>query len=717
MHKHDAGLPIPASIPEERFHYSQGGDITRRFPRLFYNSELEAQISEDRRVSRKHLINTLNYINFKDGTILLTFKHRKYDKIISFEVRPLRIIENSLDCGWLETAPPVANLASYEFQYLLISDGLKLILARPEMRYATEDEISFILPETCYEVGFRKIRRHTCEMVSAELTQNGVMLGGTLKDFNVIALRVDVSAQSRQSLQWVNPKFQMNVMLRNEDDILYSGYCRIIKQSFSAKGNFVLEPLYNQGKRFMPREYRSLRQKISPSPSIIFRHPFTGRTITLKADDLSSSGFSVEENEDSSVLLVGMIVPELEIDFADSFKIKCKAQVLYRNAFKDRMGKDCVKCGFVILVMEISDHTRLSAVLHQARDERSYLCNRVDVDSLWGFLFETGFIYPEKYASILGNKEKFKENFEKLYLQDSDVARHFVYQDKGQIYGHMSMIRFYENSWLIHHHAAKKSGHLGAGIEVLRQIGYYVNEFHSKYSDQMNFVICYFRTENKFPNRVFGGFERYAKDPKVCSIDPFAYIIHQKCYIEKGLPDSWTLTEPEPEDFFELKSFYEHEAGGLMLKALDLEPGTGSYDIDKEYLRLGLIRKRHIFSLKKKGSIKAVFMVNVSDIGLNLSDLTNCIHALVIDSDDLPKEIFYSCLSLLYRYYEQEEIPVLLYPLRYASDRSIPYDKVYNLWVLNNQYLDTYFKHIENLFSRVRQPKESQYLSQAGIIK
>ena len=110
-------------------------------------------------------------------------------------------------------------------------------------------------------------------------------------------------------------------------------------------------------------------------------------------------------------------------------------------------------------------------------------------------------------------------------------------------------------------------------------------------------------------------------------------------------------------------------------------------------------------------------MVNVSDIGLNLSDLTNCIHALVIDSDDLPKEIFYSCLSLLYRYYEQEEIPVLLYPLRYASDRSIPYDKVYNLWVLNNQYLDTYFKHIENLFSRVRQPKESQYLSQAGIIK
>ena len=118
--------------------------------------------------------------------------------------------------------------------------------------------------------------------------------------------------------------------------------------------------------------------------------------------------------------------------------------------------------------------------------------------------------------------------------------------------------------------------------------------------------------------------------------------------------------------------------------------------------------------MKKKGTLKAVFMVNVSDIGLNLSDLTNCIHALVIDSDDLPKEIFYLCLSLFYRYYEQEDIPVLLYPLRYAADRSIPYDKAYNLWVLSIQHIDSsikYTEYIENLFSRARQPKGATILA------
>ena len=707
MHKHDAGLRISASTPEpeERFQSSQVGDIIHRFPRLFYNSELEAQISEESSISRKHLINILNYINFQDGTILLTFKHSKYDKVISFDVRPMRIIENSLDCEWLETAPPVLNLASYQFQYLLISDGLKLILARPEMRSASEDEISFILPETCYEVGFRKIRRHACEMVSAELTQNGVMLAGTLKDFNVIAFRVDVSAQSRQSLQWVNSKFPLNVMLRNQDDILYSGYCRIIRQSFSAKGNLVLEPLNNQGQRFMPREYRTMRQKISPSPSIIFRHPFSGRIITLKAEDLSSSGFSVEENEDSSVLLVGMIVPELEIDFAGSFKIKCKAQVLYRNAFKDRMGKDCVKCGFVILVMVISDHTRLSAVLHQARDERSYLCNRMDIDSLWSFLFETGFIYPTKYASILGNKEKFKGNFEKLYLQDSDIARHFVYQEKGRIYGHMSMLRFYENSWLIHHHAATRSDSK-AGVKVLHQIHNYLNEFYSQFPAHINYVMCYFRPDNKFPKRVFGGFEKYVKDPKVCSVDPVAYMLYQKTAFITILPISWTLTTTQADDLFELESYYGHESGGLMLKVLDLEPDNGAPSIDTEYCKLGLKREIHRFSLKKDGHLKAIFMINISDIGLNLSDLTNCIHILILDPEGLPKDMIYSSLSQLSGHYEQSEIPLLMYPADYALKRSIPYDKIYNLWVLNLQYFDNYLKYIDSLLNRIKQDKE-----------
>jgi hypothetical protein len=96
-------------------------------------------------------------------------------------------------------------------------------------------------------------------------------------------------------------------------------------------------------------------------------------------------------------------------------------------------------------------------------------------------------------------------------------------------------------------------------------------------------------------------------------------------------------------------------------------------------------------------------MVTLSDIGLNLSNLTNCIHALVIDSDDLSHHILYASLSKLSQYYEDDEIPILLYPVSYAKNQSIPCEKIYNLWVLNVPYSgDRYLKYMENLLNRTR---------------
>ena len=111
------------------------------------------------------------------------------------------------------------------------------------------------------------------------------------------------------------------------------------------------------------------------------------------------------------------------------------------------------------------------AMLHQVQDKNSYICNDLDLDALWDFLFETGFIYPKKYALIHNSKEQIKQTYEKLYTRSPEIARHFVYQDNGVILGHMAMLRFWQNSWLIHHHAARKSALNKAGLIVLDQIG------------------------------------------------------------------------------------------------------------------------------------------------------------------------------------------------------------------------------------------------------
>ncbi len=100
---------------------------------------------------------------------------------------------------------------------------------------------------------------------------------------------------------------------------------------------------------------------------------------------------------------------------------------------------------------------------------------------------------PDKYAAIQKNKKQIKETYAKIYTQNPQIARHFIYQDKGTIYGHMAMLRFYDSAWMIHHHAARKSALNKAGLIVLDQIGRMINDSHRLYSLHMDYMICYYR--------------------------------------------------------------------------------------------------------------------------------------------------------------------------------------------------------------------------------
>ncbi len=675
-------------------------DNLQRVTQRFHSAILESKQEKGKKVGIKDLINILNYINFQGSPILVNLKHLKYNNVISLPAKPQPCLENTLDCLWFQKTGLTQKLSSYQFLNFILNDGLKTIVVKAEVKKISDEGISFILPEICYDVSSREVRRHPCEGIQVELLQSGMIFHGFLLDFSAVSFAVKVSVSPPQTFQWLNPEYEVNVVFKNGQDILYSGECMIIRQTYSQKTRiFALKPLNNQIYRLRPKEFRSSRYKLSPSPNIIFRHPLTRKMINLEADDISGTGFSVEEYYENSVLLPGMNIPELYLVIANDFKIKCWVQVVYKDIYETTEGKKCVRCGMVILDMDIQDQVRLSALLHQVTDRKSYICNFVDLDDLWKLFFEAGFIYPKKYAFIYNNREKFKETYEKLYIQSPSIARHFIYQDKGIIHGHISMVRSYENTWLFHHHAASRTGHSRAGLIVLDQIGRYVNDFYCLYSTHMNFVICYFRPENRFPNRVFGGFTRALNEPKVCSLDPFAYFhFLPKVFEPQDLPESWTLSKTQPEDFLELESFYEHESGGLMLHALNIEQDMiESNNLNEEYQRLGFKRERHFFSLTGNGCLKAIFMVTLSDIGLNLSNLTNCIHALVINSDNLSQHILYTSLSQLSQYYEEDEITILLYPVSFAETQSLVCEKIYNLWAINTQYTDRYLKYMENL--------------------
>jgi len=519
-------------------------------------------------------------------------------------------------------------------------------------------------------------------------------------DFNGYSFNVKLKAVPPQTFEWLNPVHSANIILSDGAVTIYSGECKIIRyfQGLNTR-NYILKPLKQEIQRFKQKEYRSERHKLTPSPNITFQHPFTKRRVDLKIVDLSGSGFSVEEDERRTTLLPGMILPELSLNFSNNHKIKCSAQVVFRKPVVESNGGKWIKSGVALLDMDIQDHLKLIAMLHQAKNKNSYICNHVDLDALWNFFFETGFIYPDKYAVLQKNKKQIKETYAKIYTRNPHIARHFIYQDKGTIYGHMAMIRFYENAWMIHHHAARKSSAKKAGLIVLDQIGRMINDSHRLYSLHMDYALCYYRPDNKFPSRVFGGAAKSIKDPKGCSLDGFAcFHVNNRSRSIPDLPESWRISETQPEDLEELADFYEHTSGGLMLEAIDLKPEKmDCSDLSNEYRQLGLTRVRHLYSLKKNGQLKAVLLANLSDIGLNLSDITNCVKVFVTNKAEFSAGILQAAISKVADITGKEDFPTLLYPAAFADEQKIPYEKIYNLWTLNLQYSDPYFKYLGRL--------------------
>jgi hypothetical protein len=339
------------------------------------------------------------------------------------------------------------------------------------------------------------------------------------------------------------------------------------------------------------------------------------------------------------------------------------------------------------------------ALLYQANDANSYVCSRVNLDALWDFFFETGFVYPQKYEYIQANKAEIKSTYEKLYHQSPSIATHFIYQNNGQILAHMAIMRFYEKSWLIQHHAAVRKSDNRGGLTVLSQVGRFITDSHRIYSMQMDYVFCYYRPDNKFPSHVFGGAARNIANPRLCSVDNFAYLHHRpKNEPRTALSVPWSLVPAEDGDLENLRIYYEEASGGLMLDALHLSPGRiDCSGVTEAFRKIGLKRGRQLFALRHHQRTCAIIMVNVSDLGLNMSDLTNAITFIVLNNRYMTGDIFHAVIDSLCPLFENPMIPILLYPRSVAGQIGIDYDKTYTLWIYDAHNADPYLRFLKRL--------------------
>ena len=182
-------------------------------------------------------------------------------------------------------------------------------------------------------------------------------------------------------------------------------------------------------------------------------------------------------------------------------------------------------------------------------------------------------------------------------------------------------------------------------------------------------------------------------------MDGFAYLRFNRTSDDSlQLPDGWQITAVTADDLLELKGFYAQVSGGLMLDALDLTPEKADCDtLSREYQKLGLTRERQLYAVKKNGQLAAIFLVIHSDVGLNLSDITNCIKVFTTGCPQFDRNILRVAVSQVAQRSGKNDFPVLLYPAVFADDSGIAYEKIYNLWICSLQYSDEYFRYLKRL--------------------
>jgi hypothetical protein len=59
--------------------------------------------------------------------------------------------------------------------------------------------------------------------------------------------------------------------------------------------------------------------------------------------------------------------------------------------------------------------------------------------------------------------------------------------------------------------------------------------------------------------------------------------------------------------------------------------------------------------------------------------------------------VLYRCLTRLSQHYVVDEIPLLVYPLSYLDNQSIPYSKIYQLWAFDTKYTERFYEYMESI--------------------
>ena len=641
----------------------------------------EKNVAQLRSIRQTQLLNQINALHYQKTPLIICMQHKNHNYCIYLKANPDPVADESITATWIKEESSPASLYSFNLVKIILNTNRGSYEFKPEIYRISDRTISFTVPETAVESGFRKQIRFTCveKEIPVTLTQNAIVFSGKLLDYSVKGILVDLHAGEDLSFTWLNKNAPAMLTVQCDNDPVYTGQVTL---SPRGHGQYLLIPDMKATPRYTPRKYRTRRQQLVPSPDLLFDHPITGKKVRLKITDLGSLGFSVNEKSTRAALIPGLLIRNAKISFTNNLVIPCMMQVVYCEA--DEKEPETVRIGCAILDINIQDHLQLINFIQQAQNSSTYISNQIDPEDLFDFFFETGFLYPKKYAEIASKREEMMQSYLTLYQKGVDISRHFIYQNQGRIFGHFSALHVYQNTWFCQHHAAVNSQR--AGLRVLRAISEYINDSYQLDPTHLKYIIGYYRTVNRFPKRYFGDYVGELKDSKKTSLDCYSYINEARTFMggEDDLARGWSIDPAVRSDLNEFYGYYQKISAGMLPEALDMLPeDLDDQSLSEKYKANGLSRQRELLALRYQDSPIALIDIQSTGIGLNLSEITNAITVYLIDSQPEYFDMIRVAICSQALKHEKISDPVMVFPNSFLDSCNFNADKEYTMWTLN----------------------------------
>jgi len=435
---------------------------------------------------------------------------------------------------------------------------------------------------------------------------------------------------------------------------------------------------------------------------IEFVHPFTGARKIAQILDISNYGVSVVMQDGKFAMPPGLMLEEASMQLPMSGRLNLGLRV---KAFTP--DEDALKVSMVfvnptpMLVKSVSNYvqTILSSNLQDATYE--------DLNELWYFYFETGFIYKEKRRHLQQSAETVKETFRRLLKNNTPLLKKILYKEEGVIKGHVTAIKVFDRTLMVQHLNALKAKNESAAMQVVRAITSYFMDHKANMVAGNRFICFYYRPNNTYPSIVFGEAVKLINNESVCWTFVYQYCLpsgHHETVIDNDIK----VAEADYTDLTELESLLirNREYNILKLECLAREQLV-SMTISEEFKEIGLYRYRKVFVAKHAVTGERVYAVcNYASPGLNFSELTNGIK-LFYDQENTPSAqvlIDALCETALQSYQDTDvKDPPLLLKTNQPIPASYMIEKNYTLFALDINHTKKFKNATEHVFSNFKE--------------